>query len=209
MQTYSPTPPGARCLCNCALLLKVTCDASKLQNCRFGWRSASVRYLALDGLDKWRQFADVQMIPVGYRPLSCEVCQWCTYLYDSMTSVWRCNSGHWTRRPSRRVSGCTEHATLWIVEDAIRVNIKAKRKHLQGSFWRWLWRDRQIVRGRPSGLVRSGFPTKTLYAAFLSPVHAACLARFILDLFTQETFREEYRMQGSLLGTCPLFLTPS
>ena len=39
----------------------------------------------------------------------------------------------------------------------------------------------RLRRGLPSGLILSGFPTKTLYPFFLSPICATCLAHFSLS----------------------------
>jgi len=48
--------------------------------------------------------------------------------------------------------------------------------------------------GLPSGLVPSGFPTKSLCAPFLSPMHATRFSHLTLvDLITRIIFGEEYR----------------
>jgi len=58
--------------------------------------------------------------------------------------------------------------------------------------------------GLPSGLVPSDFSTKSLHAPPSPPIHATCVASFILrDWFTRIIFGEEYRSLNSSL--CSLF----
>ena len=60
--------------------------------------------------------------------------------------------------------------------------------------------------GLQSGLFPSYFPTKTVYAPFLSPIHAPCSAHLIvLDLITQIIFGEQYTALSSSLCCTKLY----
>ena len=76
------------------------------------------------------------------------------------------------------------------------------------------WRSISILSshlclGLPSGLLPSGFPTKTLYMLLLSPIHVTCSAHLILNFVTCTVLGEEYRSLSSLLCSFLHFLVTS
>jgi hypothetical protein len=60
--------------------------------------------------------------------------------------------------------------------------------------------------GLPSGLLPSGFHTKTLHTPLLFPIRATCPDKLILDFTTRTILGEEYRSLSSSL--CSLLHSP-
>ena len=63
--------------------------------------------------------------------------------------------------------------------------------------------------GLPSGLLPSGFPTKTLYITLSSPIRATCPVHLILlDFITRTTLGEEYKSFSSSLCNLLHYVVP-
>jgi len=71
------------------------------------------------------------------------------------------------------------------------------------NFGAWLNVHEGLVMrlGLPSGLLPSGFPTKTLYTPLLFPICATCPTHLILDFITRIILGEEYSSLSSSLGS--------
>jgi hypothetical protein len=62
--------------------------------------------------------------------------------------------------------------------------------------------------GLPSGLLPSGFPTKTLYASLLSHLRATCPVHFSLHFNTRTMSGEEYKAPRYVVFSTPLLHRP-
>ena len=80
--------------------------------------------------------------------------------------------------------------------------------YLHPTSWRYiLILSTHLCLGLPSGLLPSGFPSKTLYNPLSLPIHATLPAHLIhLDFITRTILGEEYKSFSSLL--CGLLHSP-
>ena len=128
---------------------------------------------------------------------------WCRVLLEKLTGlqlVKKFPAFHGTRRFITALTSLRHLSVSWTIP------IQSIYPHPTS------WRSIPILSthlrlGLPSGLFPSGFPTKTLYTPFYSPIHAICPAHLILlDFITRTTLGEEYKSFSSSL--CNLLHSP-
>ena len=128
---------------------------------------------------------------------------WCRVLLEKLTGlqlVKKFPSFHGTRRFITALTSVRHMSLSW--------TILIQSIYPHPTSWRSiLILSTHLHLGLPSGLLPSGFPTKTLYTPLPSPIFATCPAHLILlDFITRTIVREEYKSFSSSL--CNLLHSP-
>ena len=121
---------------------------------------------------------------------------WCTVLLVKLTGlqlVKKFPTFHGTRRFITALTSVRHLSLSWASP------IQSIYTH--PTYWRYiLILSTHLRHGLPSGLLPSGFPTKTLYTSFSSPIRVTCPAHLILlDFITRTILGEEYKSFSSSL----------
>ena len=121
---------------------------------------------------------------------------WCRILLEKLTGsqlVKKFPAFHGTRRFITALTSGRHLSLSWASP------IQSIYSH--PTFWRSiLILSTHLRLGLPSGLLPSGFPTKTLYTPLSSPIRATCPAHLIhLDFITRTILCEEYKSFSSSL----------
>ena len=128
---------------------------------------------------------------------------WCRVLLEKLIGlqlVKKCPVFHGTRRFITALTSIRHLSLSWASP------IQSIYPH--PTSWRSILIFTHLPLGLPSGLLPSGFPTKTLYNPLSSPIHATCPAHLILlDFITRTILGEEYKSFSSslcnlLVSTC-------
>ena len=128
---------------------------------------------------------------------------WCRVLLEKLTGlqlVKKLPAFHGTRRFITALTSVSQLSLSWASP------IQSIYPH--PTSWRSiLILSTHLLLGLPTGLLPSGFPTKTLYTPLSSPIRATCPAHLILlDFITRTILGEEYKSFSSSL--CSLFHSP-
>ena len=124
---------------------------------------------------------------------------WCRVLLEKLTGL-QLVTFHRTGRFITALTSVRQLSLSWAS------TIQSKYPH--PTSWRSiLILSTHLRLGLPSGLLPSGFSSKTLYTPISSPIRATCPAHFILlDFITRTILGEEYRSFSSSL--CSLLHSP-
>jgi len=123
-------------------------------------------------------YSSVGMVILSY--IDYLLTPWCRVLLEQLTglqSVKKFPTFHGTRR---FITALTSVRHLSILGQPNAVHILTSHRSV-------LILSTHLSRGLPSGLLPSGFPTKTFYTPLSSPMHATCTAHLILFHFNTRT----------------------
>ena len=120
---------------------------------------------------------------------------WCRFLLEKLTGLQQVKfpAFHGTRRFITTLTSFRHLSLSWVSP------IQSIYPH--PTSWRSiLILSTHLHLGLPSGLLPSGFPTKTLYTPLSSPIRATCPVHLILlDFITRTILGEEYKSFSSSL----------
>jgi hypothetical protein len=99
----------------------------------------------------------------------------------------------WKAKVHYRIHKCPQHVPILSQLDPVHTPHSTSLRSI-------LILSSNLRLGVPSGLIPSGFPTKTLYTPLLSPIRATCPVRLIfLDFIARTVLGEQYSLLIKLL----------